>query len=160
MTDNTKQFLADESAADDYALYKKTANGVLIWKIYRMYRKLGLPVPDYILDKLDSYADGIMAGGDALVSLELKKPNAKGGSQGLKANTKQEHERDIVLMCHVLRQYHTPTKATKMTAEHFSTSDQVVKSAYSKWNKKAKAESKIQDSVINAQALFNILFRK
>lgn len=160
MTDNTKQFFADETAADDYALYKKTGNGVLIWKIYRMYRKLGLPVPDYVLDKLDTYADGVMAGGDVLVSLELKKPNAKGGSQGATANTKQEHERDIVLMCHVLRQYHTPTKANKMTAEHFGTSEQVVKSAYSKWTKGAQAETKSKDSVINAQAIINNLFRK
>ena len=160
MSDKTKQFLADESAADDYALYKKTRNGVLIWKIYRLHRKLGLPVPDYVLDKLDSYADGLMAGGDALISLELKKPNAKGGRQGLSANTEQEHERDIVLMCHVLRQYHTPTKATKMTADHFGTSEQVIKNTYSKWTKCAQAETKTQDSVINAQALINSLFRK
>lgn len=155
-----KKFLVEESAADDYALYQKTGNGVLIWKIYRLYRKAGLPMPDYILDKLDSYADGVLAGGDALVALELKKPKTKGGSQGATANGKQEHERDIVLMCHVLRQYHTPTKANKMTAEHFGTSEQNVKNAYSDWTKGAQAETKSKDTVINAQALINNLFRR
>ena len=150
-----KKFLVEESAADDYALYEKTGNGVLIWKIYRLYRKAGLPVPDYILDKLDTYADGVMGGGDALVALELKKAGAKGGSQGATANSKQEHERDIVLMCHVLRGRHTATQAYKMTADRFGTTLQNVKNAYSAWTNAAKAETKTKDAVINAQALIN-----
>ena len=160
MTDNTKQLLADETAADDYALYKKTGNGVLIWKIYRMYRKLGLPVPDYILDKLDTYADGVMAGGDTLVALELKKAGAKGGSQGATLNESQERERDVVLMCHVLRGRHKAMRAYEMTAEHFGTSVASVKNTYSRWTAGGKRKVKADDSVTNAQSLINQLFNK
>jgi hypothetical protein len=143
----TKKLLADESAADDYALYQKTKDGALIWKIYRLYRKLGLAVPDYILDKLDSYAEGIVAGEDALTTLELKGRRFR-----------SENERDIVLMYHVLRGYHAPMEAARMTAEHFGRSVEQVKVLFSKWTSTESKESDKTENIINTQALINSLF--
>lgn len=160
MVDNTLQFMVAESAADDYALYKKTGNGVLIWKIYRLYRKAGLPVPDYILDKLDNYAEGVIAGGDALVALELKKAGTKGGSQGATANSKQEHERDIVFMCRALRTRHPPERAYAMTAASFKTTYQVVKNTYLKWVGKEKRGMKDRKAVKDNQRLTDIFYKK
>lgn len=160
---STEQMTMDivaESAADDYALYQKTGNGVLIWKIYRLYRKAGLTVPDYILGKLDSYADGVIAGGDALLALELKKAGAKGGSQGATANAKQEHERDIVFMCRALRTRHPPERAYAMTAARFKTKVQVVKNTYLKWVGKEKRGAKVCKTVKNTRSLIDLLYKK
>lgn len=145
---DSKKLLADESAADDYALYQKTKDGALIWKIYRLYRKLNLPVPNYILDKLDGYAESIAAGEDALTALELK-------GRRLRA----ENERDIVLMCHVLRGYHAPTEAARMTAAHLKKSIDHVKVLYSKWASTESKESMTTQSIINTQALINLFSR-
>lgn len=143
----TKKFLANESAAADFELYQKTNDGALIWKIYRLYRKLGLPVPDYVLDKLDTYADGIVAGDDALTTLELKGRRFRA-----------ENERDIVLMYHVLRGYHAPMEAAKRTAERFGKSVEQVKVLYSKWTSTESKESETTENIINTQALINNLF--
>ncbi len=145
----TKKLLADESAADDYALYEKTKDGALIWKIYRLYRKLGLPVPDYILDKLDGYAEGIVAGEDALTTLELKGRRHRA-----------ENERDIVLMYYVLRGYHAPMQAARMTAEHFGKSFEQVKVLYNKWTSAESKESETTENIINTQTLINNLFSR
>lgn len=145
----TKKLLADESAADDYALYQKTKDGALIWKIYRLYRKLGLPVPDYVLDKLDSYAEGIVAGEDALATLELKGRRFRA-----------ENERDIVLMYHVLRGYHAPMEAARMTAEHFGKKIGYVKGLYTEWTSTASKEAKESESIMSTQTLINSLFRR
>ena len=148
-----------ETAKDDYALYKKTGNGMLIWKIYRLHRKLGLPVPDYVLDKLDAYADGVIDGGDVLVSLELKKPNSKGGPTNTKLLKGQENERNIVLFCHSLRERYSEALAYEMTAKRFSKKVGYVEKTYSKWMVGAKSEAD-SASIVNNQSLINTLCNK
>lgn len=141
----TKELLVDLSASDDYALYKKTRDGALIWKIYRLYRKAGFDVPSYIMEKLDSYADGIVAGDDALATLELKGRRFRA-----------ENERDIVLMYHVLRGRHAPMKAAEMTAKRFKTTVANIKVLYGKWTSTERKETRDEETTINTQGIINL----
>lgn len=82
------------------SIYRATGNGLAIWRLYSMYRRAGLTVPEDVLRSLDALADRLEnASGPKEIASALRMTSADGGAQGSRALSKATRrlciERDV-----------------------------------------------------------------
>lgn len=70
-------------------LARATGNPIIIWQIYGLYRRAGLPIPEDVLRAFDIFADRLQtASGSNEIAKALGLTGEKGGAQGAAALTR------------------------------------------------------------------------
>jgi len=144
-THTLKLALARHNAARHLALYQREPLGLLIFRAIAEYRRVGVQVPEELMQKLDAYTRALemaassaeAARGDAQVAsaIEMGTINKKSGSARLKA---LERRRDVVeeLMIREHELGQAAMVALRATAEEFGLTESVVANMKSEWKAK------------------------
>ena len=144
--DQLQKLKAEQNAKQHLALFEHTQNGLLIWRAYLEYRKIGAPVPEAILKKLDSYANRLLSENmDLLDALDLRF-NYKGGSGPRDDLRKKEHAGRVVEQVATYRQATGATlaEAFRHVAEKrnaipgITTSPGAIKKLWYDWQKRKR----------------------
>jgi len=140
--------VAQYNAQRHWALYRKTKDGLLVWRMYQEFRKAGVPVPEAIMRKLDQFAERLASAGSAdEVAEALQMKQKRGGAAGATKTRGAERSRDIVeAVLNAIRfGGKNPTKAYAEIAERFGTTNKYVKNLYTRWMRASNKRNLLQD---------------
>lgn len=154
----TWQFAAQLDSKDE-SLFEVTANPVFVWRSYRRCRRLGAPIPSWVLAAFDYMADRVDAvmeqGGspqDLLIALRVSRSRGRGKPQLARAASRRWDIAATVLsetrrsaIASELAGTALPDPQTSMdtVAERFGTTTEFVKKCYYEWTEHDQREGPV-----------------
>lgn len=121
-------------------LYRATRNNLIVWQLYALYRRAGLPIPEDVLRMLDRFGEALQtASGPKEVAKALGLTGARGGAQGAAALAKAKRHLHLVTDVHIRMEHDKslpaarrwgPERIFAQVAQERKTTAAAVKSAW------------------------------
>lgn len=137
-----REHRAQHEAGNDWALYLREPNGLLVWHAFLAFRRRGVPVHETILARLEHYARSVLAAPDnaaaVLRALELQ-PRGKVPAHAHLRNT--QRTRLVVSQVHALVN-HPSIKISqaeafrRVASRHAGMTPDQVKAMWKRWHRK------------------------
>lgn len=142
------QFHANHASNNHFRLYQRERNGLLVWRMFREYRELGLPVPEAILGTFDMWAHRLeVASGIKEIAAAIEMTGPGGGPQGAAHLRKVERQREIVSEVEQLKRVFagmSTAEAQRRVARRKGLTVAAVRAACTRWRAGTRARDKLR----------------
>ena len=125
-------------------MYRRTRNGWFFWKGYLEYRRLGQPVPEALMKKLDQIAQRLIeAEGRPQIAMAVEMSANRQGPQGKALAQRTMDTREIVQQVHDLlsRRRLSKDAAVDHVAKKLGKTERQVAEMYDAWMRPPKLDS-------------------